>query len=92
MIAYEVVADLEQALEGQYERYMRETHIPDVLATACFHGAVFSRIVARALSYQLSGPEPGRSGSLPDSAPGSWPADPARNVVLHGLSQYPTLE
>ena len=38
MIAYEVVADVEQAEDGRYERYMRETHIPEVLATGCFQG------------------------------------------------------
>ena len=43
MIAYEVVADVEQAVEGRYERYMRETHIPEVLATGCFQGAIFAR-------------------------------------------------
>jgi Domain of unknown function (DUF4286) len=43
MIAYEVVADVEQAEDGRYERYMRETHIPEVLATGCFQGAIFAR-------------------------------------------------
>ena len=43
MIAYEVTAEMEPSVAGAYERYMRETHIAQVLATGCFHGAIFSR-------------------------------------------------
>ena len=43
MIAYEVTAELEERLAGRYERYMRETHIPQVLSTGCFHAAVLAR-------------------------------------------------
>jgi hypothetical protein len=43
MIAYEVTSEVEQGLMPAYERYMRETHIPQVLATGCFHAAVFAR-------------------------------------------------
>jgi hypothetical protein len=43
MIAYEVTAVVEGRLVAAYERYMRGTHIPQVLATGCFRGAVFSR-------------------------------------------------
>lgn len=45
MIAYEVTAEMEQRLSGRYERYMR-THIPEVLATGCFHAAVLARSAA----------------------------------------------
>jgi hypothetical protein len=43
MIAYEVTATVEDRLVGRFERYMRETHIPEVLATGCFQAAVFAR-------------------------------------------------
>jgi hypothetical protein len=43
MIAYEVTATVEDSLVGRFERYMRETHIPEVLATGCFQAAVFAR-------------------------------------------------
>jgi hypothetical protein len=42
MIAYEVTVEVEQRLAGPYERYMRETHIPDVLATGCFQAVTFA--------------------------------------------------
>ena len=52
MIAYEVAAELEERLVGRYERYMRKTHIPDVLATGCFQAVVFAR--SSPLRYRTS--------------------------------------
>jgi Domain of unknown function (DUF4286) len=43
MIAYEVTSQVEESLVGRFEQYMRETHIPEVLATGCFQAAVFAR-------------------------------------------------
>ena len=43
MIAYEVTSEVEESLVGRFEQYMRETHIPEVLATGCFQSAVFAR-------------------------------------------------
>jgi Domain of unknown function (DUF4286) len=43
MIAYEVTAEMAKRLASRYERYMRETHIPEVLATGCFQAAVLAR-------------------------------------------------
>ena len=43
MITYEVTVEIEERLAGAYERYMREAHIPAVLATGCFGGAIFAR-------------------------------------------------
>ena len=43
MIAYEVTAEMDERLAAAYERYMREIHIPEVLATGCFRGAVLGR-------------------------------------------------
>lgn len=43
MIAYEVTAEVEERLAAAFERYMRETHIAEVLATGCFQGAILAR-------------------------------------------------
>ncbi len=43
MITYEVTSEVEESLAGRFEQYMRETHIPEVLATGCFQAAVFAR-------------------------------------------------
>jgi Domain of unknown function (DUF4286) len=43
MIAYEVTVEMEETLAGRYEQYMREIHIPEVLATGCFQAAVLAR-------------------------------------------------
>jgi hypothetical protein len=43
MIAYEVTAEVEEGLAAAYERYMREKHVPEVLATGCFFAAEFAR-------------------------------------------------
>jgi hypothetical protein len=42
VISYEVTAEMDPALAGAYERYMRATHIPEVLATGCFASATFA--------------------------------------------------
>jgi hypothetical protein len=36
MVVYEVTMDMEPAIAGRVERYMREKHIPEILATGCF--------------------------------------------------------
>lgn len=43
MLVYEVTAQVSAELHGAYEHYMREEHIPAVLATGCFLGATFER-------------------------------------------------
>jgi hypothetical protein len=42
-LVYEVTAVVELELAEGWERYMRERHIPDVLATGCFTGASLAR-------------------------------------------------
>jgi hypothetical protein len=39
VISYEVTAVVEARLAEAYERYMRQHHIPDVLASGCFRSA-----------------------------------------------------
>ena len=43
MIIYEITAIVRTDLIEKYEKYMREQHIPDLLATGYFHGAKFTR-------------------------------------------------
>ncbi|MBK7706636.1 MAG: DUF4286 family protein [Acidobacteria bacterium] len=43
MLIYEITAKVRADLIGHYERYMRETHIPDLMATGFFSGAKFLR-------------------------------------------------
>jgi hypothetical protein len=43
MITYEVLAEVDAALAADYERYMRDEHIPEVLATGCFARAALER-------------------------------------------------
>ncbi|NOT07312.1 MAG: DUF4286 family protein [Gemmatimonadales bacterium] len=43
MIAYEVLAEVDEALVAGYMAYMRDTHIPALLATGCFAHAEFNR-------------------------------------------------
>jgi hypothetical protein len=45
MIIYEITATVRADLTEKYEIYMRETHIPDLLATSFFSGARIMRSV-----------------------------------------------
>jgi len=43
MIIYEITATVRADLIEDYEKYMRETHIPDLMATGFFSGARIAR-------------------------------------------------
>ena len=43
MVTYEITATVRGDLTAVYERYMRDDHIPALLATGAFRGASFSR-------------------------------------------------
>ena len=43
---YEVAVDVEPPLVERFERFMRETHIPGILATGCFREIRFDRATA----------------------------------------------
>lgn len=45
MILYEVTTDVQPDHIAAYETFMRERHIPDVLATGCFVGATLSHSI-----------------------------------------------
>jgi hypothetical protein len=42
-VIYEITANVQPGLCADYERYMAEQHIPDVLATRAFSGAIFAQ-------------------------------------------------
>jgi hypothetical protein len=42
-VVYEITAEVEADLSREYERYMREVHIPELLDTGCFQAAAFTR-------------------------------------------------
>jgi hypothetical protein len=43
MVIYEVIATVEADLTEKYEKYMREKHISELLATGYFRGAEIAR-------------------------------------------------
>jgi hypothetical protein len=51
MIIYEVTAKVGSHLTDEFERYMRDQHIPDVLGTGAFRSASFS--VSEGGGYQI---------------------------------------
>jgi hypothetical protein len=44
MVSYEVTATVEPGLTEEYERFMRENHIPALIATGCFRSAALTRM------------------------------------------------
>lgn len=50
MLIYEVTAMVDSELVDNYERYMVETHIPDLLATKYFSAAFFAK---NGLQYKI---------------------------------------
>ena len=46
MIAYEVTVDVDEALVERYIAYIKQRHIPKILATACFAHAELDRATA----------------------------------------------
>ncbi len=43
MVTYEVSLQVDDTLVAAVERYMRQTHIPQILATGCFARITFER-------------------------------------------------
>jgi hypothetical protein len=43
MVTYEVITIVEPDLVEDYEHFMRQRHVPDLLATGCFHAAELAR-------------------------------------------------
>src|SRR6266516_6730364 len=43
MVTYEITTLVQPHVIESYERYMRERHIPEILGTECFQGAVLTR-------------------------------------------------
>lgn len=54
MVIYEVTAKVRAPLRTEFERYMTDIHIPDVVATGCFVSASFLRAADRyRICYKL---------------------------------------
>jgi hypothetical protein len=56
MISYEVTLQAQPALAGSVEEFMRQSHIPAILATGCFRHIWFTRASAGRFrtSYQAA--------------------------------------
>ena len=81
MVTYEITATVAPTLAEAYERYMRERHIPDLLATGCFVGAIFSR--AEAGRYRIRYESPSRDTL------GRYLAEHAPGLRAHFEAQFP---
>ncbi len=93
MIAYEVRARVPVEQAEAYERYLREEHIPDLMATGCFVEANFSRSEGRG-SASEEAPAADvlfRSAYLaPDRAAlDRYLADHAGRLRTHALARFP---
>jgi hypothetical protein len=82
-VRYEVRARVPASLARRYEGWLREVHIPDLMATGCFVEAAFSRLRVPAPSpASPSGPDPERpAGSMAGAGEGAE-AEEARGDVL----------
>ena len=43
MVVYEVQVEVREDLRAAFETYMREKHLPEILATGCFAAIRFDR-------------------------------------------------
>ncbi len=43
MVTYEITTQVDPRWIESYERYMRQVHVPELLATGCFHAAALTR-------------------------------------------------
>ena len=42
-VVYEITADVEASIAAEYERYLVDEHIPDLMGTGCFVSAEIAR-------------------------------------------------
>ncbi|MBI1183607.1 DUF4286 family protein [bacterium] len=45
MVIYSVTVTVDEAIKEDWVRYMKEQHIPEVIATGCFTGYRFTRVI-----------------------------------------------
>ena len=57
MVIYEITAVVRVELIEEYEKYMRERHIPDLLATGYFSGADFARSAENRYRIRYGAPD-----------------------------------
>ncbi len=46
MVIYNVTVNVDESVHKEWVKWMKDEHIPDVLATGHFHGSTFSKILA----------------------------------------------
>lgn len=81
MITYEITAIVRVDLRDAYERYMRERHIPDLLATGCFVAATLSRSTPGRLRIRYE--------ARHREALDRYLADHAPRLRAHALEHFP---
>ena len=59
MVTYEITTLVQPHLVEAYERYMRERHIPEILETGCFQGAVLTRAAPGRYRVRYEAPSEG---------------------------------
>jgi hypothetical protein len=94
MIWYEVRAQVPHDLAEAYERYLRDHHIPDLLATGCFVEASFCRADAVGRTASDGATPPGvhfRSAYLAPhrEALDDYLADHAARLRAHAMARFP---
>ena len=47
MVIYNVTVNVDESIQQEWIKYMREQHIPDVLKTGCFIEARFTRVMVK---------------------------------------------
>ena len=67
-VSYEVTVVLEPPLAGAFQAYMREKHIPEILATGCFTGARFEQVSSTRFRTAYLGSQAGLDRYLAEHA------------------------
>ena len=81
MVTYEITAEVREDLAEAYETFMREQHIPDLLATGCFAGATLSRSSVGRYRIRYEAPD--------QSALDRYLATEAPRLRAHLAAQFP---
>lgn len=67
-VSYEVRVELDAGLATAFQSYMRDTHIPDILATGCFTQARFDQVSPTQFRTSYQGPQAGLDRYLAEHA------------------------
>jgi hypothetical protein len=81
MVTYEITATVAPRLADEYERYMRERHVPDLLATGCFVGAALTRSTPGRYRIRYEAPD--------QTTLDRYLAEHAPRLRAHALERFP---